>query len=268
MSADTLEDILVSGRRRLKESMGRVSLSEMERRAKGTPAPQDFVQAVVRPGFITLIAEMKKKSPSAGVICESYDPGMIALAYARGGAAALSVLTEPDRFGGDAADIGRAKTSCRLPVLRKDFIFDPYQVAESRAIGADAILLIADMMPPAQLKQLAATAFEFGLEPLVEIFTAEAVKPALETGARLIGINTRNLRTLEMRPDNVATLSKRIPSDRYVVAESGIKTTSDVERLHAMPVFSMLVGESLLKQANREKAARGLVDAGVRPANL
>ena len=262
MSVDKLEDILVSRRRRVKESMERVPLAEMERRAKAAPVPHAFLNAVVKPGSITLIAEMKKKSPSAGMICDRYDPGAIAGAYERGGAAALSVLTEPDNFGGDAVDIARAKTGSRLPVLRKDFIFDPYQVAESRAIGADAVLLIADMLAPAQLKELATLAFEYALEPLVEIFTSEAVKPALDTGARLIGINTRNLRTLEMRPDNIITLSTRIPADRFVVAESGIKTPADVERLQAMPVFSMLVGESLLKQSNWEKAASALAHAG------
>lgn len=262
MTTDKLEEIFAARRRRVSEAMTRVSLAEMERRAKAAPAPHRFLDAVVRPGSITLIAEMKKKSPSAGVICERYDPGTIAAAYERGGAAALSVLTETDNFAGDAVDIARAKTGAQLPVLRKDFIFDPYQVAESRAIGADAILLIADMLAPAQLKELAVLAFEYGLEPLVEVFTGESVAPALATGARLIGINTRNLRTLEMRPDNIVTLSTRIPADRFVVAESGIKTPADVERLQTMPVFSMLVGESLLKQSNWEKAARTLSEAG------
>ncbi len=262
MTTDTLEDILVHRRARLKDAMERVSTVEMERRASGMPSPRDFVSALVRPGSIRLIAEMKKMSPSAGLIREHYDPGTIATAYERGGAAALSVLTEPDSFGGELVDIARARTVCQLPILRKDFIFDPYQIAESRAIEADAVLLIADMLSPGQLAELTACARQFGLEPLVEIFSAEALDRALRTEARLIGINTRNLRTLEMRPDNIVTLAPRIPADRYVVAESGIKTAADVSRLQALPVFAMLVGESLLKQPDLEKAARALVNAG------
>jgi len=259
---DTLEDILAHRRKRLQESMERVSLAEMERRASGMPAPRDFGGVLVRPGSISLIAEMKKRSPSAGLIREHYDPGTIAAAYERGGAAAISVLTEPDSFGGELVDIARAKTACQLPALRKDFIFESYQIAESRAIEADAVLLIADMLSPGQLTELTACARQFGLEPLVEIFSGEALERALRTEARLIGINTRNLRTLEMRPDNIMTLSPRIPADRYIVAESGIKTPADVARLQSMPVFAMLVGESLLKQTDLEKATRALVNAG------
>jgi indole-3-glycerol phosphate synthase len=257
-----MEEILVVRRKRVAQAKEKVPYSEMEKRAKGTPPPQDFLRAIVRPGFITLIAEMKKSSPSAGVIRQSYDPGRIAAAYERGGAAAVSVLTEPDRFGGDIGDMARARTGTRLPILRKDFIFDPYQIAEARAFGADAILLIADMLPSAQLNELAAAARDFGLEPLVEIFSEDVIEAALDTGAKLIGINARNLRTLEMRPDRVVALSPQIPADRYVVAESGIKTASDVERLRSMPVFAMLVGESILKQQNLEAATRALAQAG------
>ena len=262
MMTDALEEILSHRRAAVTDAMERVSMSEMERRAAGMPAPRDFLGALVQPGSIRLIAEMKKKSPSAGLIREQYDPGTIAAAYERGGAAAISVLTEPERFGGALVDIARAKTVCRLPALRKDFIFDPYQIAESRALEADAVLLIAEMLSPDQLNSLTACARQFGLEPLVEIFSAEALERALRSDARLIGINTRNLRTLEMRPDNVVTLAPRIPADRFVVAESGIKTPADVDRLRALPVFAMLVGESLLKQPDLEKATHALVSAG------
>jgi indole-3-glycerol phosphate synthase len=262
VTTDVLEDILTDRRRRVTEAKERVPLAEMERRARAMPRPHSFLDAVARPGAISLIAEMKKKSPSGGLLREHYDPGTLAAAYERGGAAALSVLTEPARFGGELVDISRAKTMSALPVLRKDFIFDPYQIPESRAIGADAVLLIADMVPAAELKALAALAFEYGLEPLVEIFTPDSLDAALNTGARLIGINTRNLRTLEMRPDNVISLAPRIPGDRFVVAESGIKTPADVEHLRSLPVFAMLVGESLLRDKDPEKAARRLADAG------
>src|SRR5689334_7889103 len=139
MVTDALEEILSSRRRRVLQLREKVSFAEMEKRAKAAPPALDFLSAVARPGLITLIAEMKKKSPSAGVIREPYNPAQIAAAYEKGGAAAVSVLTEPDRFGGDLEDIARAKKAMKLPVLRKDFIFDPYQIAESRAAGADAI---------------------------------------------------------------------------------------------------------------------------------
>lgn len=265
MVTDALEEILSGRRRRVLQLKEKVSFHEIDRLAKAAPPAMDFVAAVARPGLITLIAEMKKRSPSAGMIRQPYDPGKIAIAYEKGGAAAVSVLTEPDKFGGDLADIARAKKVMKLPVLRKDFIFDPYQVAESRAAGADAILLIADMVPATLLNELAAAAREYGVEPLVEVFSGDVMGAALDTGAKLIGINARNLRTLEMRPDRVIALSPQIPADRYVVAESGIKTPNDVERLRSMPVFAMLVGEALLKQQNLEAATRVLADAGASP---
>lgn len=262
MATDTLDDILTHRRRRLNQAREKTPLKELEAAAKKAPRTADFLSAVSRPGSISLIAEMKKKSPSAGMIRQLYDPAKIAAAYERGGAAAISVLTEQDMFGGDVADMGRARKTCRLPVLRKDFIFDPYQIVEARVHGADAILLIADMLAPVQLNELAALAREHGLEPLVEIFSQEALPAALDTGAKLIGINSRNLRTLEMRPDNVVALSTQVPADRYVIAESGIRTAADVDRLRSLPVFGMLVGESLLRQPNLEAAARALAEAG------
>ena len=263
--ADTLEESLVHRKRRVLEAKKATTLGALEAAIKTAPPVRDFVGAVSRPGWISLIAEIKRKSPSAGLIRNPFDPERIAAEYERGGAAALSVLTEPDRFGGELADIPRARKGSSLPILRKDFVFDPYQIAEARAHGADAVLLIADMLEHGQLQELAAAAKRYGVAMLVEIFTAEVLDSALDTGAQLIGINTRNLRTLEMRPDNLVTLAPHVPNDRYVVAESGIRTAQDVIRLRALPIFAMLVGESLLKQPNLETAARALVDAG-RPA--
>lgn len=259
---DTLERILEQRRKRVDLARASVSFADLESSLKSAPPVLDFLGAVARPGWISLIAEMKKKSPSAGVIRTPYDPARIATAYEKGGAAAMSVLTEFDNFSGDVGDIARAKKNCRLPALRKDFIFDPYQVLEARVHGADAILLIADMVPPALLNELAAACRQYNLEPLVEIFSEEVLEAALDTGAKLIGINSRNLRTLEMRPDNIIALSTRVPADRYVIAESGIKTANDVEQLRSLPIFGMLVGESLLKQPNLEAAARALAEAG------
>ncbi|MBV9080689.1 MAG: indole-3-glycerol phosphate synthase TrpC [Elusimicrobia bacterium] len=262
MAADALADIVALRRRRLSEAKEKTSMSAMERMAKSAPESEDFTAAVVRPGRIALIAEMKRRSPSAGSIREAYNPAAIAAAYEEGGAAALSVLTEPDKFGGELSDIRRAKTACRLPVLRKDFIFDPYQIAEARANGADAVLLIAEMLSASEMAELASYAREMQVEPLVEVFSESVLDAALASGAKLIGINSRNLRTLEMRPDNFSRLAPRIPADRYVIAESGIKTADDVEKLKSLRVSAMLVGESILKQTDLSAAVRVLANAG------
>lgn len=262
MPSDTLENILTHRRRRVADAKQNIPQGEIETLAKAAGPVRDFLSAVAKPGWISLIAEMKKKSPSAGLLRQPYDPAKIASAYEKAGAAALSVLTERDLFEGELPDIGKARSACRLPVLRKDFIIDPYEIPESRANGADAVLLIADMLDPKLLIELAELCRAYGMEPLVEIFTEEALEVALSTSAKLIGINTRNLRTLEMRPDNIIALSPQVPADRYVIAESGIKTPADVERLRSMPIFAMLVGESLLRQPNLETAARQLAEAG------
>jgi len=260
--ADVLEEILFARKNHVKEARERVPLAELERLAKAAPLPVNFFSGIVRDGGISVIAEIKKKSPSAGLIREIYDVGEIASAYEEGGASALSVLTEPEKFGGGIGDIKKARAASRLPILRKDFIFDPYQIVEGRAYGADAVLLIAEMLSPSQLKELTVCAKEYLLEPLVEVYSTASVPAAINSGARLIGINTRNLRTLEMNSGNVVYLSKFIPRDRKIVAESGIKTEKEMEVLKAVKVAAILVGESLLKQANLKEAVQKLVQAG------
>lgn len=260
---DTLEEILTARRVQLKRAKQETPLSQLERKAK-TQSPADFLAAIGRPGRINVIAEMKQKSPSAGTIRRGYDVDLIAEAYEEGGAAALSVLTEETFFGGDIADLAGAHAASPLPVLRKDFIFDPYQIVEAKAAGASAVLLIADMVPGAQLKELTMCARENGLSTLVEIFTMGALKDALDTGSMIIGVNTRNLRTLEMTPGRVAMACKEIPADRVIVAESGIKTAEDMEKLKSLRVSAALVGESLLKQDDLAAAVRALVEAGKR----
>lgn len=260
---DKLEEILASRRHQLDRARSEVSLDQLERKAK-TQSPADFFAAISRPDRIAVIAEMKQMSPSAGVIRKRYEVEEIAESYEAGGAAALSVLTEETFFGGDISDLSTAHVSSALPILRKDFIFDPYQVVEAKAAGASAVLLIADMVPGSQLKELAACAFENGLATLVEVFNAGALKDALDTGSKIIGINTRNLRTLEMTPGRVATLCKEIPTDHVIVAESGIKTPDDMRRLKTLPVSAVLVGESLLKQDDLTAAVSALVEAGKR----
>jgi indole-3-glycerol phosphate synthase len=242
----------------------KVSMAELERnQRKGSGGK--FLTAIHQSNRVSVIAEMKKKSPSAGLIRSDYDVQEISRAYESGGASALSVLTEMDWFGGELDDMQKVSAASNLPILRKDFIFDPYQVIEARAFGASAILLIADMIDAKLLKELVACAREQGLETLTEVFTPEVLETALETGSKIIGINTRNLRTLEMFPNRVAELKKEIPSDRVVVAESGIKTSEDVKRLKSLGVSAILVGESLLKQKDLKKALNELVSAGVKP---
>jgi indole-3-glycerol phosphate synthase len=259
---DTLEQIMAARRAAVVAARVRTSQAEIEREARKAPRAVNFLASIRRPGQVTIIAEMKQKSPSAGKIRTEYNVPAIAAGYEKGGAAALSVLTEPDRFGGDVTDLRKARSASKLPILRKDFIFDAYQIAEARAYGADAILLIADMLDPVQLKELVAASREFGVEPLVEIFTSEVLKAAIDSGATAIGINTRNLRTLEMHPRNVVDLAPHIPADRAVVAESGIKTAAEITALKSLKVSAALVGESLLRQADVEKAVRVLAEAG------
>ncbi len=258
---DILEDILVARRKALEQSKARQSISELDGLISRAPVPLDFKKAINQPGKISVISEMKKKSPSAGMIRPDYSVSKIAEAYKKGGAQALSVLTEGDFFGGEILDIQRAKDAAGLPVLRKDFIFDPYQIAEARAYGADAVLLIADMLDPEHLKDLVACAFEYKVEPLVEVFTAAVLEAVLKTKADVVGINNRNLRTLKMMPDNVANISRLIPSDKVVVAESGIKNPEEITALRKLPVRAVLVGESLLKQPDLESAVRRLTEA-------
>lgn len=264
MVVDKLEEILLSRKRQVARDKEKVSFSEMERLAQEQRAPANFYDTLNQPKRITVIAEMKRRSPSAGAIRPEFDAARVAEAYEKGGASALSILTEPDFFGGSINDLKRTHDACPLPILRKEFIFDPYQVVEAKAFGASAILLIADMVSPSLLKELAACAFENGLSALVEIFTAGSLEAALQTESKILGINTRNLRTLEMNPNQVRDLCKEIPADRLVVAESGIKTPADIDKLKALRVAAVLVGESLLHQNDMTKAVQALVKAGER----
>lgn len=260
--ADVLEEILTARRRHLKLTKEAVSLAELEEKVKRASPRPGFEQAIRQTGSIALIAEMKRRSPSAGLLREPYDVQSIAKAYEDAGAHALSVLTEADHFGGDIQHIGMLQETSQLPILRKDFIFDPYQVMEAKAYGASAFLLIADMLDATALKELVDYAKEVHLDPLVEVFTTTSLPAALNSGAKIIGINTRNLRTLEMNPDNVVLLSQLIPKDRLIVAESGIKTPDDMRRLKRLRVSAALIGESLLKQNDLVQATKAMVEAG------
>lgn len=261
---DKLAQILESRKRHVQIAKEKVSFRDLELAAKDVLPPISLASAISHSDRISLIAEMKRKSPSAGMIRPDYNVEDISKAYERGGAAALSVVTEPEMFGGEATDIVNARRASRLPILRKDFIFDPYQIVEARVRGADAILLIADMLSASQLRELFLCARQYGLETLVEAFTSNALSMAVATGSQMIGINTRDLRTLEMHPENIASMVQSIPKGRIVVAESGIKNSADLERLKSLPVSAVLVGESLLRQIDLEAATKTLVSAGIR----
>ncbi|HSO81854.1 indole-3-glycerol phosphate synthase TrpC [Thiocapsa sp.] len=207
----------------------------------------DALRAKVEAGVPAVISEIKKASPSKGVLRPDFRPAEIAQSYARNGAACLSVLTDRDFFQGSDEDLQAARAACALPVIRKDFIVDPYQVYEARALGADCILLIAACLDDARLAELNALAGQIGLDVLVEVHDADELERALAVPGRLIGINNRNLRTFEVTLDTTLGLLDRVPSDRLLVTESGILTPEDVARMRASGVNAFLVGEAFMR---------------------
>jgi indole-3-glycerol phosphate synthase len=223
---------------------------DLERRAGELPAARDFAAALSRPGEVAVIAEVKKASPSAGVIRADFDPVEIARSYERHGAAAISVLTDVDFFQGRLEYLSAVHDAVRCPVLRKDFILDRYQLLEARAAGADAVLLIAECLPDERLAALHRQALELGLQPLIELHDAEQLPRVLAAGGRVIGINNRDLRTFTTRLEQTLELLPDIPRDRIVVSESGITSNSDMKRLGAAGVGAVLVGESLMRAAD------------------
>ncbi len=256
-----LDRIVFETRLDLARRRARVSMGALEALVRRAPTVRPFSEALKKRG-VALIAELKAKSPSAGLIRPRYDVAAGARAYARAGARALSVLTEPRYFGGKLEHLSAARRASGLPVLRKDFIVDPYQVLEARAHGADAILLIVRLLTDWELAVLQKQARDLKMDVLVETHNAEELERAKNSGARLIGINSRNLDTLAMDSRAFEKMVPRAPRGAVLVAESGIKTPDDVRRLSVLGVHAMLVGESLLKQKDLETAAKNLVDAG------
>ncbi len=245
-----------------------VGLPEQEALAAARLAedpPRSFEQALRRPG-LSVIAEHKRSSPSAGVIRDDLQLEDVVRAYGRGGAAALSVLTEELSFGGSLDDLRRARASSELPVLRKDFIVDGYQVVESAAAGADAILLIVAALTPAQLGRLHALAAEYALGVLVEVHDADELAVATELGASVIGINNRDLTTLRVRTETTFELLAGVPPQSVKVSESGWRERAELERLQAAGVDAVLVGEALMRSPDIEAACRAL--AGGAPTGL
>lgn len=246
-----LENIIARKYAEVTERSARVSLAELERAARAADAPRGFAQAMLAKAArkeAAVIAEIKKASPSKGVIREDFDPAAIAVSYAQGGATCLSVLTDVDFFQGADAYLQQARAACSLPVIRKDFMVDPYQIVEARALGADCVLLIVSALDDGQMAELASVAKDFNLDVLVEVHDSAELDRALKTlDTPLVGINNRNLHTFEVSLDTTLDLLPQVPRDRLLVTESGIINRADVELMQISEVYGFLVGEAFMR---------------------
>ncbi|MFZ4636418.1 MAG: indole-3-glycerol phosphate synthase TrpC [Pirellulales bacterium] len=256
---DILAEIVTRKRIEVAVARDRVPTAALEGRLSVAPAVRDFFAVLAAPGPIRLIAEFKRKSPSAGEIRPGATIEEVVGGYAAAGASCLSVLTDGPGFGGNLVDLESARIAVPLPVLRKEFVVDRYQVIEARAHGADAVLLIAECLDDCLLRSLYREILDLGMTPLVELHDAENLPRVLDLGATLVGINNRNLKTMTTDLDTVLRLREQVPDEVVLVAESGIKTRADVERLEAAGVAAMLVGESLLTQPDPGRAAAALL---------
>jgi indole-3-glycerol phosphate synthase len=257
MAADILERIVATKRQEIAEASALAPLAEMRARAAAMGTPRDFTGALrtrIAAGRPAVIAEIKKASPSKGVLREVFEPAAIARSYEQGGAACLSVLTDHQYFQGAHADLVEARAACRLPVLRKDFIIDPYQVYEARALGADCILLIVAALELPVMLELENCAAELGMAVLVEVHDERELEAALRTKTPLVGINNRNLRTFETSLETTIRMLPKLPSDRLVITESGILSAEHVKGMRDKGVNAFLVGEAFMRQKDPGKA--------------
>ena len=256
-----LDRIMEVKRTEVAASRRQLSLEAVQARAMAAPAPRDFVGALrakVATGRAAVIAEIKRASPSKGVLRPDFDPVSIARSYEKHGAACMSVLTDKEFFQGSEEHLKAARAACGLPALRKDFMLDPYQVFEARALGADCILLIAAALSREAMRELESVAAGLGMAVLVEVHDATELDAALELKTPLLGINNRNLRTFETRLETTLDLLPRVPPGRLVVTESGILAPQDVARMRARGVHAFLVGEAFMRAADPGAALQQL----------
>ncbi len=259
--ADILQTILQRKIEEVAERCARIPLRELSARAADAAPPRGFADAIeakIADGLPAVIAEVKKASPSRGVIRADFDPAAIARSYEAGGAACLSVLTDVDFFQGADEHLVAARASCALPVLRKDFTVDPYQVWEARTLGADCILLIVAAVDDGQLAELSQLALELGMDVLVEVHDIDELERALQVPAPLLGINNRNLRTFEVSLDTTLALRDAVPRDRRLVTESGILAPADVRTMRDAGVEAFLVGEAFMRTRDPGTAVQQL----------
>ena len=248
--ADILQRIMAVKAEEVASARGRLPLAEVKAAARDVAPARDFAAAMrkrIEARQPAVIAEIKKASPSKGVLRESFDPAAIAVAYERHGATCLSVLTDQQFFQGNLEYLKAARASCRLPVLRKDFMMDSYQIYEARAAGADCILLIVAALSPVQLRELEEVAIEAGLSVLVEVHDGVELDIALQLKTPLVGINNRNLRTFDTTLDTTLQLLGRVPPGRLVITESGILAPGDVQKMRENQVYGYLVGEAFMR---------------------
>ena len=257
--SDILADIVAHKRQEIAAAKAAVPEAMLRQQLATAPPPRDFFAALAAAGPVALIAEVKRASPSAGLIRADFDPVAIARTYQQHGATCISVLTDEKFFQGSLDDLRRVRAVAEIPVLRKDFILDAYQLLEARAAGADAVLLIAECLDDCQLRGLHTQAIELGMTPLVELYEPANLQRVLDAGATLIGVNNRDLRTFQTELEHVIRLRPQVPDQCLLVAESGIHTPADVARLRSAGIDAMLVGESLMRRADIGAAVTALL---------
>ncbi len=259
--SDILERILARKREEVAVRSSQSTLADLKARAATQEPPRGFAEAIeakIAKGRSAVIAEVKKASPSKGVIRERFEPAEIAKQYEQGGAACLSVLTDVDFFQGDDRYLKQARAACSLPVLRKDFTIDAWQIHEARALGADCVLLIVAALPDSRLTEFADLAISLGMDALIEAHDAAELERALETSATLIGVNNRNLRTFETSLQTSIDLVRQCPADRVFVTESGVHAAADVKQLRDAGIHAFLVGEAFMRAPDPGVALRDL----------
>lgn len=265
-NGSVLDSIVAGVRADMAEREAAVSFAEIKKRSLAAPAPKDVMAALHDPPVVAVIAEVKRRSPSKGSLATIPNPAELAVAYAEGGARIISVLTEQRRFGGSLADLAAVRAAVDLPILRKDFVVSPYQVHEARAYGADLVLLIVAALEQNVLHALLDRVESLGMTALVEVHTEEEADRALEAGAKLIGINARNLHTLEVDRGTFGRIAPGLPSDVLKVAESGVRGPGDLITYAGWGADAVLVGEGLVTSGDPRAAVSTLVAAGSHPS--